>query len=98
MDKKYIPALISLSAGFVICIVCIVKNIDIIKSLCLVLGFLLGFYLLGILTKRLFEKTLKEPEIVQVENQSEDIESVEQNEQANGESDTVVQQNNDRIE
>ena len=61
MKGKYIPAIITLVAGLVASIVCLVKGVGIIKSLITLLLVLIIFYIAGRIVKAILVKTLQEP-------------------------------------
>lgn len=46
---RYLPAIISLSAGLIISVVMIINRKRTLTSLIVVLSFLLGFYIIGLL-------------------------------------------------
>ena len=75
MDKlyKYLPAGISLFAGLVVSVFMLVNRADTLKSLICIFGFLLGFYILGLIFRAVLLKfETKLPEETQ-EEQPEDI-------------------------
>lgn len=77
-EHRYIPAVISLLAGLVISIVAIVNRIETLKSLILILSFLLGFYILGCIFRAVINKFETKPEEIELEDENveeDDIES-----------------------
>lgn len=60
MRTRYIPAGVMLVAGAVTCIVSIVQNQDIVKSLITLLVVLILFYVIGLVAKFFIEKILKD--------------------------------------
>lgn len=60
MRTRYIPAGIMLTAGAVTCIISIVKNEDIVKSLITLLVVLILFYVIGLVARFFVEKILKD--------------------------------------
>ena len=60
MRTRYIPAGVMLIAGAVTCIVSIVQNQDIVKSLITLLMVLIFFYVIGLVAKFFIEKILKD--------------------------------------
>lgn len=60
MRTRYIPAGVMLIAGAVTCIVSIVQNQDIVKSLITLLVVLILFYVIGLVAKFFIEKILKD--------------------------------------
>ena len=56
-DKtKYIPAILSLTAGLISSIITIVSNYDTLHIMIIILASLLVFYIIGIIVRSLFEK------------------------------------------
>lgn len=51
MKEEFIPKVITLLAGAVVCIVCIVRNIDTLYSLKVLLITLIIFYIIGCIAK-----------------------------------------------
>lgn len=78
MDKedglKYLPPIVSLSAGLVISIVMLVKKKDSLTSLIAMFAFLLGFYILGSIFRAILlaVATKEEPE-----EEKEELENLE---------------------
>lgn len=60
MRTRYIPAGVMLLAGAVTCIISIVQNMDIVKSLITLLAVLILFYIIGLFAKYFVEKILKD--------------------------------------
>ncbi len=52
-EGRNIPLIIMLSAGSVISIACIVYQFDLLTTLLLVLGTLIGFYIIGLIVKKI---------------------------------------------
>ena len=84
MEGKYIPAIITLLSGLVTCIICLVKGIEIIRSLVILLIVLIVFYIVGRIVKYLIVKTLQVPfeepsedEFVQTQESEEQTEANE---------------------
>lgn len=70
MEGRYIPAIITLIAGLVTSVVCLVKGIGTIRSLVVLLIVLIIFYLVGRIVKFVIVKTLQEPfDIPEVEDE-----------------------------
>ena len=71
---RLLPAFVSLSAGLVISIVMLVKRQDSLKSLILVLSFLLGFYIVGLIFRAVILAcaTKEEPK----EEKTEELEDI----------------------
>ncbi len=77
-EFKFLPALISLIAGLVISII-MIKNGDFsITSIIIVLAFLLGFYIVGLIFKSiiLFFKTKDKPKTEEEQITEEELENV----------------------
>lgn len=60
MKTVYIPATITLTAGLITCIICIVNQYDIIYSLELLLATIIIFYIIGTIAKSIIMKTIRE--------------------------------------
>lgn len=60
MRTRYIPAGVMLVAGAVTCVVSIVQDQDIVKSLINLLVVLILFYVIGLVAKFFIEKILKD--------------------------------------
>ncbi len=73
MKGKYIPAIITLVAGLVTSIICLVKGVEIIRSLITLLLVLIIFYIVGRIAKFIIVKTLEERiEIPQVTDENDE--------------------------
>ena len=83
MWTEYLPALIMLIAGAITSIVNIINKVELVASLKGLLVVLIIFYILGLVTRSVVEKTLeerKEPENVdtdEVEDVSDEINNPE---------------------
>lgn len=58
MKTEYIPKVITLLAGAVVCIVSIIKHMDTTYSLEVLLATLVIFYIIGCVTRRIIEKVI----------------------------------------
>ena len=58
MKTEFIPKFITLLAGAVISIVCIVKDVEVTRALEILLATLILFYIIGCLVRRLIERVL----------------------------------------
>ena len=58
MKTEYIPKVITLLAGAVVCIISIVKHMDTTYSLEILLAALIIFYIIGCITRRIIEKVM----------------------------------------
>lgn len=74
MREKMIPLVIMLTAGAATSIICIWKQFDTLYSLKVLLAVLVGFYLLGLLAKKLYGKVLMsdQPEEEETEQNPEE--------------------------
>lgn len=83
MRTRYIPAGVMLIAGVVTCIISIIKEQDIIRSLSTLLIVLVLFYVIGLITKFFVEKILrdfKESKVVEGDKQADTEEKEESQE------------------
>jgi len=58
VKTEYIPKVITLLAGAVVCIVSIINHMDTTYSLEVLLAALIIFYIIGCLTRRIIEKVI----------------------------------------
>ena len=58
MKIEYIPKVITLLAGAVVCIISIVRHMDTTYSLEILLAALIIFYIIGCITRRIIEKVM----------------------------------------
>lgn len=82
MKTDFIPKFITLLAGAVISIVCIVKDIDVTRSLEILLATLILFYIIGCIVRRLIERVLISNSVLkkEIEKQAaEDIKTDDEN-------------------
>ena len=78
MKTEFIPKIITLLAGAVVSITCIVRDIDVTRSLEMLLATLILFYIIGCFVRRLIERVLISNSVLkkEVEKQlNEDIET-----------------------
>lgn len=73
MQKRYIPAITTLTAGAVTCITCILNHIPKLLSLEILLGVLIVFYIIGLIAKAIITKVIESGGITQEEADEEDI-------------------------
>ena len=78
MWTHYLPALIMLIAGAITSILNIINKVELVTSLKRLLVVLIIFYILGLITRAIVEKTLEERHKIEEEN-SEEIETDENN-------------------
>jgi len=74
MREKMVPLVIMLTAGAATSIICIWKQFDTLYSLKVLLAVLVGFYLLGLLAKKLYGKVMK-PDLPEEEEKEPDAEA-----------------------
>lgn len=77
MKTKSIPAVIMLTAGFVACIVGIVKKIEFFPFIKMLLLTLVIFYILGCIVKAVFDRNFKEEEQEETTEGTQDLEGEE---------------------
>lgn len=72
MDRtKYIPSIVMLTAGFVVCIVTYISKYSLITALLTILCTMVVFFVLGLFIKLLINKFIVEPLQVQKEDVNE---------------------------
>lgn len=76
MLLKFLPQLVMLTAGAVTCIITMVKRFEILASLEVLLGVLVGFYIVGLIAQKIIMKTIEEPEQQNTEEERE-VENIE---------------------
>ncbi len=76
MLLKFLPQLVMLTAGAVTCIITMVKRFEILASLEILLGVLVGFYIVGLIAQKIIMKTIEEPEQQNAEEERE-VENIE---------------------
>lgn len=59
MKLEFVPKFITLLAGAVVCIITIVKEMDVTYSLELLLATLIIFYMIGLIAKKIIQKVLE---------------------------------------
>lgn len=96
MKTEYIPKVITLLAGAVVCIVSIVRHMDTTYSLEILLAALIIFYIIGCIARRIIEKVMTSNRFIkevtdETENASDDSEEIEDAD--GGEKDTRSQEN-----
>lgn len=79
-EHKYLPLIISLVAGLVVSIITIINRYNSITAIVIILGVLLGFYILGLIFKAILNATrTKEEEVTEEQNEEEDLMDVTTN-------------------
>lgn len=58
MKTEFIPKVVMLLAGAIVCIICIVNHTDTTRSLEILLAVLIAFYLLGCIAKWIIERVI----------------------------------------
>lgn len=76
MQLKFLPQLVMLTAGAVTCIITMVKRFEVLASLEILLGVLIGFYIVGLIAQKIIMKTIEEPEEQNTEEERE-VENIE---------------------
>ena len=71
MKSDYIPKVITLLAGAVVCIVTIVKDMNVTYSLEILLATLIIFYIIGLIAKKIFQKIEHSNRIIQQKRDEE---------------------------
>lgn len=71
MQRRYIPAITMLTAGAVTCITSIVNHIPKLRSLEILLGVLIVFYIIGLIAKAIITKVIESGGITQEEDTEE---------------------------
>lgn len=91
--KKFrnIPAIITLSAGFVTCVLMIINKITIVTYLWTLALVMVGFYLVGLLVRFILNKVFEEKK--EEEKDTEDGEALEGEENPEGESGEAASDN-----
>lgn len=75
-----LPQIVMLVAGAVTCIFALIKQFDGLKSVAILLGVLVGFYIIGLIAKKIIYKTI-EPKENQEEKDEREIENIETGEE-----------------
>lgn len=96
MKTEYIPKVITLLAGAVVCIVSIVRHMDTTYSLEILLAALIIFYLIGCMARHIIEKVMTSNRFIkeimdETEKAQEDSEEIEDVD--GGEEDAQSQEN-----
>ncbi len=89
MLLQYLPQLVMLLAGAVTCIISIVMKFEVLHSLEILLGVLLGFYAVGLIAQKIIRKTIEEPENKEEEREVEKIETGKESELSEEDEGTV---------
>ena len=77
MKTEFIPKFITLLAGAVISIVCIVKDVEVTRALEILLATLILFYKIGCLVRRLIERVLISNSVLRKEIDKQTDEDIE---------------------
>ncbi len=70
-EHKYMPLIISLVAGLVVSIITIINRYNSITAILIILGVLLGFYILGLIFRAILRATATKEEDVPAEDGEE---------------------------
>ncbi len=73
MKTEYIPKIITLLAGAVVCIISIVRHMDVTYSLELLLAVLILFYIIGCLARRIIDKTIAGNSVIKQNQELENL-------------------------
>lgn len=75
MKTEIIPKVITLLAGAIVSIVCIINGVDVTRSLEFLLATLIIFYIVGCLVKRMIQNILISNSVLRkkIDKQAEDI-------------------------
>lgn len=88
MKTEFIPKIIMLLAGAIVCIISIVKQMDTTYSLEILLASLIVFYLIGCIARRIIEKVMVSNRFMKEKSEnSEDTEDITEEEKDNQEVD-----------
>lgn len=87
MKTEFIPKVITLLAGAVISIVCIITDVEVTRSLEFLLATLILFYIIGCLVRRLIERVLISNSVLkkEIDKESEENIDAKQKEQSDSE-------------
>lgn len=77
MKTDFIPKVITLLAGAVISIVCVITDIEVTRALEILLATLLVFYIIGCLVRRLIEKVIISNSVLRNEIDKETEEDID---------------------
>lgn len=83
MKTDFVPKFITLFAGAVISIVCIVKDVEVTRALEILLATLILFYIIGCLVKRLIERVLISNSVLRKEMNKQKDEDIEAEDKEN---------------
>lgn len=59
MNTRQLPAIIMLIAGLITCVIAITTKMETVVTLKILLVVLLGFYILGLIVKTIFDKIIR---------------------------------------
>lgn len=59
MNTKQLPAIVMLLAGLITCVIAIVTKMETVLTLKILLAVLIGFYVLGLIVKMIFDKIIR---------------------------------------
>lgn len=91
MKTEYIPKVVTLTAGAVVCIISIVKHMDTTYSLELLLAVLIIFYLIGCIGRRIIEKVMISNRFTKEKKEEEETQEAQESDKE--EPETVQKEN-----
>ena len=77
MKTEFIPKVVTLFAGAVVCIVSIIKNVDTTRALEILLATLIAFYIVGIIARKIIERVIESNSVIKKE--AEELVNVDKN-------------------
>lgn len=77
MKTEFIPKTITLLAGAVVCIICIIKDTETVYSLKLLLATLIVFYIIGCIARRIIEYVKESNRVMKLEEMAAQSEIVQ---------------------
>ncbi len=80
MKTEYIPKIITLLAGAIVCIISIIKDMDTTYSLGILLAVLIIFYIVGCIARRIIENVMVSNRFMK--EKSEDSEETKDSEES----------------
>lgn len=83
MQSKYIPAVVTLVAGLITSVICLLQKKDQLESLQILLAVLLVFYIIGVIAKVLIVRTLREDKASVDHSAEEKTETEDESEKKN---------------
>ena len=81
MKTEYIPKIITLLAGAIVCIISIVKDMDTTYSLAILLAVLILFYIIGCIARRIIENVMISNRFMKEQSENSEEEDSEEKEE-----------------